>query len=113
MKFLIIIFGAPGCGKGHLSDRLIDVLKQSLSPEEIAYISTGDLIRTEIANATPTGLQIQEIVQSGQLVPDEIVDNLVATAINGNQQIKILDGYPRTDHQLAFLSTQVEKMLRC
>ena len=109
MNILIILFGAPGCGKGHLSDRLINALEQHVSPEEISYISTGDLIRSEIAQATPTGLQIQELVQSGQLVPDEIVDNLVAIAIKGNQSIKILDGYPRTAHQLAFLSSQIEE----
>ena len=109
MNILIILFGAPGCGKGHLSDRLIEALKQHLSPEEIAYISTGDLIRSEIAEATPTGLQIKELVQSGQLVPDEIVDKLVANAINGSQTAKILDGYPRTANQLAFLSKQIEE----
>ena len=109
MDTLIILFGAPGCGKGHLSDRLIDALKKHVSSEEISYISTGDLIRSEIAQATPIGLQIQELVQSGQLVPDEIVDNLVATAIKGKQSVKILDGYPRTSHQLDFLSTQIEK----
>ena len=105
---IIILFGAPGCGKGHLSDKLIDALTKRISPNEILYISTGDLIRSEIAQATPTGLQIKEIVQSGQLVPDEIVDKLVANALNSKQSVKILDGYPRTSHQLAFLSTQLK-----
>lgn len=108
-KIIIILFGAPGCGKGHLSDRLITALIKQIPSEEIFYISTGDLIRSEIAHATPTGLKIKELVQSGQLVPDEIVDNLVANAINGNQAVKILDGYPRTANQLTFLSTQIEK----
>lgn len=109
MKYIIILFGAPGCGKGYLSNQLIKALESKISSEEIFYISTGDLIRSEIANATPTGVEIKELVQSGQLVPDCIVDSLVANALKEKQTVKILDGYPRTENQLAFLDSQIEK----
>lgn len=108
MKYLIILFGAPGCGKGHLSEQIIKVLNEKISPDEIFYISTGDLIRNEIANESEIGKQIKELVQSGQLVPDNIVDTLVAQAINRDEYVKILDGYPRTSSQLDFLAKQLK-----
>ena len=107
MKFIIILFGAPGSGKGYLSTRLITACEKYIAKDEIAYISTGDLIREEIKNETATGMQIKELVNSGKLVPDSIVDALVTNAIKGNQRIKILDGYPRTDAQLSVLASQI------
>lgn len=102
-KSLIVLFGAPGCGKGYLSNKLIEALKEKVPSEQISYISTGDLIRAEIANESETGLQIKELVQTGQLVPDSIVDTLMLNAISATQSVKILDGYPRTLSQLNFL----------
>ena len=109
MKYLIILFGAPGCGKGHLWSVLHERLLERVVPEEINYIATGDLIRTEIANKSEIGLQIAELVQSGQLVPDSIVDTLIANALAGNQIFKILDGYPRTNSQFDALKAQLSE----
>lgn len=109
MNYLILLFGAPGCGKGHLSDKLIKALETKISSEEIFYISTGDLIRSEIANKSEIGLQIAELVQNGSLVPDFIVDALIANAINAKHTVKILDGYPRNMNQLLFLTDKLKE----
>ncbi len=109
MKYLIILFGAPGCGKGHLWGCLHDKLLKRVLPESINYIATGDLIREEIAKKSEIGLQIAELVQSGQLVPDSIVDTLVANALGGDQVIKVLDGYPRTNSQFDALKVQLDE----
>lgn len=109
MNYLIILFGAPGCGKGHLWSVLHDRLLERVFPEEINYIATGDLIRAEITNKSEIGLQIAELVQSGQLVPDNIVDTLVANALTSNQIFKVLDGYPRTNSQLDALMSHLDE----
>ena len=62
----IVIFGAPGAGKGTQSDYIVE--KYGLT-----HISTGDLLRKEIADATPLGLRIKGIMDAGQLVSDDIV----------------------------------------
>ena len=108
MNYLIILFGAPGCGKGHLWRFLSDSLQKKFGEEQVLYIATGDLIREEIKNRTQLGAEIEEIVQLGQLVPDEIVDHLVAKALTGKQQVKVLDGYPRTNAQFDALKEQIE-----
>lgn len=104
MKYLIILFGAPGCGKGHLSNKLITCLEKKLSQQDIQYLSTGDLIRDEIKKESQIGVCIKQFVQSGELVPDYVVDKLIANALTtSNQTLGILDGYPRTEKQLDFL----------
>lgn len=108
MDYIIILYGAPGCGKGHLWSVLLEKLLERVLPEEIAYIATGDLIREEIAKKSEIGLQIAEIVQSGQLVPDTIVDALIANALAGKKIIKVLDGYPRTEAQFDALKAQID-----
>ena len=107
MDYLIILYGAPGCGKGHLWSVLHERLLERVLPETIAYIATGDLIREQIALKSEIGLQIAELVQSGQLVPDRIVDKLIANALAGDQVIKVLDGYPRTNSQFDALKAQL------
>lgn len=109
MNYIIILFGAPGCGKGHLWNSLHERLLERVLPESISYIATGDLIREEIAKKSEIGLQIAEIVQSGQLVPDTIVDKLIANALAGDQVIKVLDGYPRTEAQFENLKSQISE----
>ena len=106
------MYGAPGCGKGFTANRLITGCKKYIPEEEIAYISTGDLIREEIKNQTPTGMKIKELVEAGKFVPDYIVDELVTNAIQGNQRIKILDGYPRNSCQLEVLASKLPKDTR-
>ena len=87
----LILLGAPGAGKGTQS-------KQLTKRYDIPQISTGDILRAAIANGSELGLQIKEIVDSGRLVPDELVNALVAERIKQPdcQQGFLLDGFPRT-----------------
>ena len=98
-KKLIVLFGAPGSGKGYLGDCIKEELKNA-GIEDFLYISTGDLLRAEIAAKTELGQKIEQIVASGKLVPDAIVSELVMKALSGPNKIKILDGYPRTEFQM-------------
>ncbi len=104
-KILFILFGAPGSGKGYLGECLRqEFLLQKLAVEkDILYISTGDLLRAEMAERTPLGLEITETMNAGGYVSDDIVDALVKKALHRSEPIKFLDGYPRTFAQLQYL----------
>lgn len=87
----IILFGPPGAGKGTQAKLLQD--KYS-----IPHLSTGDIFRTAIKNQTPLGVKVKSILDSGQLVPDETVVDLVADELKNPKYDSgyILDGFPRT-----------------
>lgn len=107
----IILFGAPGSGKGFLGECIQEKIinQQIVTKEQIGYISTGNLLRSEVASNSSLGQEISQTIASGKLVSDEIVNALVEKALNGTQKIIFIDGYPRTHSQLeAFLSI-VEK----
>jgi adenylate kinase len=92
--FNIILFGPPGSGKGTQSERL--VLKYGLK-----HLSTGDILRSEIAGQTALGLEAKKIMDQGKLVPDEVVIGMISSALDNNQQAKgfLFDGFPRTEAQ--------------
>lgn len=92
--FNIILFGPPGSGKGTQSERL--VLKYGLK-----HLSTGDILRSEIAGQTPLGLEAKNFMDKGQLVPDEVVIGMISSALEKNPQAKgfLFDGFPRTEAQ--------------
>ncbi len=87
----IIIFGAPGSGKGTQSEKLID--KYNLT-----HISTGDVLRKEIEKQTKLGKLADKYMSEGQLVPDEVVINILNDLFDDNidSQGYIFDGFPRT-----------------
>lgn len=87
----LILFGPPGAGKGTQSARLIE--KYSLT-----HISTGDLFRKHLKEGTPLGKLAQEYMSKGNLVPDQVVIDMVDDKIRstGNIQGIIFDGFPRT-----------------
>ena len=87
----VIFLGPPGSGKGTQAAKLSDVLA-------VPQISTGDLLRTAIADNTALGKRAKEFVESGQLVPDALVLELVVERIGGQSAGDgfILDGFPRT-----------------
>lgn len=94
---LIILLGAPGSGKGTLSAKLKD---------ELGYIhlSTGDLFRKIMKTTSPLANKINAIIQSGQLVSDDLTNELVKQELEKvQQQNVVLDGYPRTVDQAKFL----------
>lgn len=109
-NLIIILFGAPGSGKGYLGECMKQEFfrQASIDPSEVSYISTGDLLRAEIAAETSLGKELAQIVESGKYVSDEIVDKLVAKALNGTERIKFVDGYPRTIEQLDALLELLE-----
>jgi len=94
----VIIFGAPGVGKGTQAKILASKLG-------IAHISTGDILREAIKNGTVTGLKAKAIVESGGLVPDEIMGGIIKDALKEGkyQNGSILDGFPRTKAQALIL----------
>jgi len=89
--FNIILFGPPGSGKGTQSERL--VAKYSLR-----HLSTGDLLRSEIAAQTALGLEAKKLMDKGILVPDEVVVGMISSCIDQNPHVKgfLFDGFPRT-----------------
>ena len=90
----IVLFGPPGAGKGTQSDLLIK--KYSL-----VHLSTGDILRGEVAAGTALGLEAKKLMDAGNLVPDEIVIGMISSKVDANKEAKgfIFDGFPRTTAQ--------------
>ncbi|MBR2032390.1 MAG: adenylate kinase [Alistipes sp.] len=90
----IVLFGAPGCGKGTQSE----LLEKRFS---LRHISTGNIIRQQIAAKTELGLQMQACIERGELAPDQLVIDMVADYIATHKEGKgvIFDGFPRTTAQ--------------
>lgn len=98
----IVLFGAPGAGKGTQSDLLVE--KYHLN-----HISTGDLLRREIAGETPLGMKIKSIMDAGHLVSDDIVVEMIDAAIEADTQGMLFDGFPRNVAQAATLDMLMAK----
>ena len=98
----VLLLGAPGVGKGTQAKRLMDEF-------EIPQISTGDLLREHRKNRTPLGMMADELMATGQLVPDDLVNQMVATRLQepDTKRGYILDGFPRTLNQAAWLDGQL------
>ena len=101
--FNIILFGPPGSGKGTQSEKLI--VRYGLK-----HLSTGDILRSEIASQTPLGLEAKNFMDKGQLVPDEVVIGMISSALENNPRAKgfLFDGFPRTEAQ----SEALDKLLK-
>ncbi len=100
----IIIFGAPGVGKGTQAK----ILSTQFN---IPHISTGDILRDAISKGTAMGLKAKTMVENGELVPDEIVAGIVDEVLSDPKTRKgfILDGFPRTLEQAKLLQPILEK----
>ena len=87
----IIIFGAPGSGKGTYSDEIV-------AKYGMGHISTGDVLRAEIKNGTELGKVAQGYIDNGQLIPDELMIDILASTYDAQTLGKgvIFDGFPRT-----------------
>ncbi|HTS44772.1 MAG TPA: adenylate kinase [Puia sp.] len=92
--FNLILFGPPGSGKGTQSEMLI-------AKYGLKHLSTGDLLRSEISLGTPLGLAVKNLMASGELVPDEIVIEMINSALDNNPKANgfLFDGFPRTNAQ--------------
>lgn len=87
----IVIFGAPGSGKGTQSERIVEKYG-------INHISTGDVLRAEMKNGTELGKTAKSYIDQGQLIPDELMIDILASVFDSFQDSKgvIFDGFPRT-----------------
>ncbi|MFY7880529.1 MAG: adenylate kinase [Lacibacter sp.] len=111
--FNLILFGPPGSGKGTQSEKIIE--KYGLK-----HLSTGDILRSEIARQTPLGMEAKKLMDKGQLVPDEVVIGMISSSIEANTQARgfLFDGFPRTvaqaealDKLLKLKGTQINAMI--
>ena len=95
----LIFIGPPGSGKGTQSD----ILEKSFN---IKKLSTGDILRKEVADLTPLGEQIKFAMEEGQLISDEIMISIISNALEMEEYKKgfILDGFPRTLNQAIVLA---------
>ena len=102
--FNLILFGPPGSGKGTQSERLVQRYG-------LVHLSTGNLLRKEIADKTHLGLEAKRFIDNGQLVPDEVVIGMVDAYFDAHKDSKgfLFDGFPRTVAQAQALD---ELMLR-
>jgi adenylate kinase len=100
----IVIFGPPGAGKGTQSKFIV-------KKYNLHQLSTGELLRNEIINKTQLGQEISSIINSGNLVSDQIVSNLIERFISDNDYKNrlIFDGYPRNKVQAENLNTLLKK----
>ena len=99
----LVLFGPPGAGKGTQSNLLIDRYN-------LVHLSTGDILRSEIAAGTNLGLEAKYLMDKGDLVPDEIVIGMISSKLDNNPQAKgfIFDGFPRTTTQAVALDNLLE-----
>ena len=100
----IILFGPPGAGKGTQSDKIVKKFN-------LYKVSTGDLLRDEIKNKTDLGNKIKSMMDTGLLIPDNIINDLITKVIinKKNYNRLIFDGYPRNLTQVKNLDSQIKK----
>lgn len=106
----IVIFGAPGSGKGTQSENLIANYK-------LFHISTGDVLRDHIKRGTELGKTAKQYIDQGQLIPDELMIGILAQVIDDNKEQAqngvIFDGFPRTIPQAEALETLLNERGTC
>jgi len=100
----IVIFGPPGAGKGTQATQLSDKY-------ELVHLSTGDILRSEIAAESELGLKAKQLMDKGNLVPDEVVIGMIGSKLDSNREAKgfIFDGFPRTIAQADALDELLEE----
>ena len=100
----IVIFGAPGSGKGTQSDKMIE--KYGLN-----HISTGDVLRAEISKGTELGKTAASYIDQGQLIPDDLMVSILASVYDafGDHKGVIFDGFPRTIPQAEALKKMLDE----
>lgn len=97
----LVLFGAPGAGKGTLAEKI-----KKISP--VVHLSTGDLLRENVKNGTDIGKQAKTFMDAGKLVPDEMIIGMVKERLSNDDCKKngfMLDGFPRTLDQAKALDT--------
>lgn len=99
----IVLFGPPGAGKGTQSQKLIEKYN-------LRHLSTGDILRAAIQSNSPIGLEAKKYMDRGNLVPDEMVIDLIGKELDEHKEVDgfVFDGFPRTTVQAA----ELDDMLR-
>ena len=100
----LVILGAPGVGKGTQAEKVSKKFG-------IPHVSTGDILRNEIKQGTGYGRKAREYVESGKLVPDDLVIDIIENFISGDSASDgfLLDGFPRNISQAEKFSNMLEK----
>ncbi|WP_165171220.1 MULTISPECIES: adenylate kinase [unclassified Adlercreutzia] len=103
----IVLLGAPGAGKGTQAAKLVE-------EEGLCHISTGDILRAAVKNQTPLGVKAKGYMDAGDLVPDDLIIDLMKERIQQPDTEKgvILDGFPRTTTQAVALDTMLAELGR-
>ncbi len=103
----IVLLGAPGAGKGTVAQQLV-------AEFGVAHISTGDLLRAAVKGGTKLGVQAKKYMDAGELVPDQLVIDLVKERLAADDAQKgfILDGFPRNTAQAVTLDSELGAMER-
>ena len=101
--FNLVLFGPPGSGKGTQSSKIIDKYN-------LAHISTGDILRVEVAKESPLGTEAKKFMDQGMLVPDEVVIGMISSKLDENPDAAgfIFDGFPRTVAQAQALDNLLD-----
>ncbi len=105
-QLVLILFGPPGCGKGTQAENVVQQYG-------LLHISTGDLLRDEIAAQTDLGKEAKKHMDLGELVPDEVVMKMISEYIAANSDAPgfLFDGFPRTNAQAEFLTALLQEKL--
>lgn len=103
--FNLILFGPPGAGKGTQAIKIAEKFGWK-------HVSTGDILRAEVAQGTPLGLKVKAVMEAGQLVSDELLIEIMESVFVNNKTIKgfVLDGFPRTLKQAKELDAMLAKL---
>ena len=107
----LVLLGPPGAGKGTQASLICEKYK-------LSHLSTGDLLREEIANKSDLGLRAKKIIDEGKLVSNDIIINVIKSFINKNKKSNgyLLDGFPRNTEQARLLDqlmSELEDKISC
>ena len=100
---IVVFLGPPGAGKGTQAKRLSNYFGWK-------HLSTGDLLRSEVENQTKLGLLANEFMQKGDLVPDNIIINMISNVLEQKNSVIVLDGFTRTIDQAKSFNNSLEDL---